>query len=134
MSNANLLSRLEALTGPSREVDAEIGVASGTYQFIDKATKLVAVSGGQWVWPPRYTESLDAVLPTVPVLDGPKRGLWINLRETVGAHGTTGCLWHAEIWGLDGDKELHWSGFHSIPAIALLIAIERMRETSEAVK
>ena len=65
----SLLSRLQSLTAPDREVDAEIALKAGW-------TKRYSAVGDCVIWrdadantsltPPRYTESLDAALTLVP--------------------------------------------------------------------
>jgi hypothetical protein len=117
----SLLSRLQSLTAPSREIDAEIALSHDLWHHGRGTTSVVASA-------PRYTESLDAALTRVPVFDGPGRGLWIKLNQFAGPHGSGKTCWHAELKGIDGDKPLHWWGMHQIPAVALLIAIMKAKE------
>lgn len=67
----DLLSRLSAATGPSRELDAEIALANGwiapsvqdKMSFYSDASNCWRGPVGQIeVEPPRYTESIDAAL------------------------------------------------------------------------
>jgi hypothetical protein len=132
----SLLSRLQNLTEPSREIDAEIALANGwTYEKSWwQGPKIKNRTG-----PPRYTESIDAAMTLVPVVDKPRHALWINLHSTIGSYGTSGCTWSAEIWGVipveGGDptelKDFKYWGLHSLPAIALLIAIIKAKEESK---
>jgi hypothetical protein len=125
MSKADLISRLEALTGPSWEADAEFAVACG--QFSEKHRTrpgfVAKTIGGPWVEAPEYTKFIDAAISAVPVLDRPKGALWLKLYQFAGAHGSGASAWNAEIWGVKDDKEVKWWGMHASPAIALLIAI-----------
>jgi len=65
----DLITKLEQATGPSRELDAEIGIAIGVWRRRD-------LGGGCYLWeengvntgnkPPYYTSSIDAALTLVP--------------------------------------------------------------------
>ena len=125
----SLLSRLQALTGPDREIDAEIALANGwtnnpnepsPYQWRDPG-------GAFFMAPPRYTESLDAVIPLTPKKDGRGRGLWIRLNQFGGSHGFGNDCWHAELYGIEDEDEFKYYGLHTNLAIALLIAIMKAR-------
>lgn len=128
----SLLSRLQALTEPSREIDAEIALANGWKQlshdlWIDDGCQCHTA-------PPRYTEIINDALRLVPVVDAPRTGLWINLHTTLGSYGTPSCAWSAEIFGVvpaEGSdptevKDFKYWGLHPIAAVAILIAVERM--------
>lgn len=128
-----LLSRLQSLTGPDREVDAEIARL-----ILPKLRSCPRDDHGDqpgWmtedgrVYAPHYTASVDAALPLAPVLDAPGQALWIRLEQGVGGNGTVGCMWRATIWGVIDDWEPEWHGLHQFPAIALLIAIMQAKET-----
>jgi hypothetical protein len=129
----DLICSLKAATGPDRGLDAEIAVVSG--QFVEKHDQywtdgwVSKARESPWVPAPYYTRDLHAVLPLVPILDGPKRGLWVGLDEVVGAHGTSGCTWHARIWGIDNDEIFSFQGYHNNISIALLIALLEMKES-----
>jgi hypothetical protein len=136
----SLISRLEALTEPSREIDAEIARANGWRE--DPTFK------GCWFCPdgridyavPRYTGSLDVALASVPEPGGKGSALWIRLNEVGGSHGSGESLWSVDLHGVERVegaapedlKDINWYGTHTSPAIALLIAIERMRAALEA--
>jgi hypothetical protein len=129
----SLLALLQSETGPSRELDAEIALANG-WTRKEYEGKPCWRAPGHIVWneqPPRYTESIDAALTLVPIIDGPRRGLWTRLHESGGAHGTNGCKWMAELWGLKGDETFSFIGYHATAALALLIAIERAKEDTK---
>jgi hypothetical protein len=114
---ADLISRLQALTEPSREIDAEIALANGWY--IGKT-----VNEGCWFSPdgeihdrepPRFTGSLDAALTLVP-----QTSVW-RLEQTAFVMGFT-----FEIWM----QEAGTAGHGPTPAIALLIAIMKTMEAT----
>ena len=110
----DLLSRLSAATGPSRELDAEIALANGwTHNIYDRPT-FKDPSGQPHALPPRYTESIDAALTLMP----------------------EGCTWEittgfeARVW----PNKTAWpscGGAESTPAIALVIAIHKAKEESK---
>ena len=106
----DLLSRLSAATGPSRELDAEIALASGWHQIKTRWENPY----GQFAELPRYTESIDAALTLVP----------------------EGCTWEittgfeARVW----PNKTAWpscGGAESTPAIALVIACLKAKEESK---
>ena len=128
MTLAKLIAALEAATGPSRELDAEIALAVGAVPPICTRRGVEAASARANWWSiddslcwsaPAYTKSLDASITTVP--EG-----WrvTNLREA-----TDGERWY---WiatvGLVGESEMrHSSGKPA--AIALVTASLRARLT-----
>lgn len=131
----SLLSRLQSLTGPDRDIDAEIALQNGW-------TKRYSAVGDCMIWrdadantslaPPRYTADLHIVLPLVPVISAPGGALWIKLNQFAGSHGSGKTCWNAELWGVDGDKEFKYWGTHELLPVALLIAIYRMREETKS--
>lgn len=158
----DLISRLEA-TGPSRELDARIWAendgrdivgpvssATWTNAYFGKSRKpphdecFLWQSGHVADFVPHYTESMDAALALYDAtvkflgLPAPKRGVWLKLHQSAGPHGSGRTLWHADIWGINGDDTVSWWGIHTSLAIALVIAClrarEAIREDSEAVK
>src|SRR5579872_4020269 len=82
----DLISRLSAATGPSRELDAEIALANewlrgNAYDaWYDPQGNITSL--------PRYTESIDAALTLVPKFEGVDRGIWIKLGQFAGGHGS----------------------------------------------
>lgn len=104
---ANLLSRLQGLTAPNREVDA----------LIHTATNAPLREGLRFGRVPAYTASLDA---TVALCERVLPGYdWI-----VG-HTNGGLTIHAQV----GQNEMV---FGETPAIALLIAILTAKEDRDA--
>ena len=64
MEHADLIAKLEAAEGPSRELDAEIAAGEGWTRFSEY---WLSPSGRQRQYhPPAYTSSLDAALTLVP--------------------------------------------------------------------
>lgn len=109
------LSRLQALTGPDREVDAEIALENGWTRT--EFGNWQSPSGGYWSGPPRYTESLDAALTLVP--DGAS---W-----ELGTYITTGAYRSYVLTDEQG-----FSGYGHTPAITLLIAIRKAKEEAKS--
>jgi hypothetical protein len=99
---SDLINRLEAATGPDRKLEWAIWEHFNVELKNDFARAFV----------PRYTESLDAALTLMPE----------GYRWELGVHPNLGFC--AEVW-----TDLVHRGFGSIPAIALLIAILRARES-----
>ena len=117
----SLLSRLQALTEPSREIDAEIALANGWY--IGKTT-----NDGVWFnpdgqihdEPPHYTKSIDAVVILVPP-------------ELTWSCGFDDPFYQAapEPFARVANRKFvpqAWYGKAATPAIALLIAITKAKE------
>lgn len=107
----SLLSRLQALTGPDREVDAEIALANGWKPVSAPSGRIIywrSPDDEQHVEPPRYTESLDAAKQTSG--DFP----WSVGTDPEGGFGAS-CL---DQWGHSDAND----------AIALLIAIRKAKE------
>lgn len=123
----SLLSRLEALTEPSREIDAEVALANG-WRKNPGGLCWLQPDGRLYDFPPRYTASIDAALKLALPFDGKGRGLWIKLNEFAGSHGSGKSCWHAELYGIDNEQEFKYWGMHPLPAVALLIAIMKARE------
>jgi len=102
----DLIRRLEAATGPDREIDADIGRVFGRLK-----PPYPHDAGFEYL---RYTESLDAALTLVP----------------------EDCRWELGVYPMLGFCGAVWTdvlhrGFGRTPAIALLIAALRARESGE---
>lgn len=141
MTHSDLISKLEALTGPSREVDGEIALAvEWTFQKLGREggrgdSRPYWRRPGCTEWyersqegPPRYTESIDAALTLVPESDAGGRKLWIRLNQFAGSHGSGKECWHAELFGIENEQAIKYWGMHPIAAIALCIACLKARE------
>jgi hypothetical protein len=76
---SDLLSRLSAATGPSRELDAEFALANGWLHCTHPTGNHYWKSPRSQICPqpPRYTESIDAVLTLVP--EGMYWDAWLRL-------------------------------------------------------
>lgn len=120
-----LIKRLEEATGPSRELDAEIAVASGGYFFGDgelcyrDGETIVHPGHGGIDLAPKYTSSIDAALTLVPEGWARESAAWPDGLATVTLEGT-----HIKE---DGDRWHHHSdgrvdAAHRHEAIALCIA------------
>jgi len=109
--NDSLLSRLQSAAGPSRELDAEIALASGWTKQRDRfvGEHWQSPEGRNQIGPPFYTESIDAALTLMP-----EDVFW-----NVGFYGKG---FRAEIW----TSEVYAGESKATPAIALLIAIHRI--------
>jgi hypothetical protein len=120
----SLLSRLGALTGPDREVDAEIALACGWTKgrWRTGIDDWRSPSGQICPQPPRYTESLDAIEPLAAEF------------YYLFAKGKTRPdepLYGVQLMRPD-DK--HWviaEAEHDLPSVALLIAIMKAKEESK---
>jgi hypothetical protein len=122
MTASSLLSRPEALTGPSREVDAEIALATGWARG--------TMPNGEQYWrnpamqicpqPPRYTESLDAAVALVA-----DDLYWLIAK---GVTRPDEPMYGAQI--LAGTDVIAEAEHNANPAIALVIAILRARESA----
>lgn len=116
----SLLSRLQSLTEPSREIDAEIALA--TFPWLKDCPRDDRDGDPGWItkdgrtYAPRYTESLDAALTLVPQMS-----VWC-LEQTAFVGGFT-----FEIWL----RERGSAGHGPTAAIALLIAIMKAKEESK---
>jgi hypothetical protein len=126
---SSLLSRLEALTSPSREIDAEIALANA-WKRIPPPAGLVGTSDWcspkDYVYggPPFYTASIDTTLTLLPegcdwavCLCGDSYAAVVDMDPT----GYVGDLLHGP-----------GASFAATPAIAVLIAIMKAKEESPA--
>lgn len=123
----SLISRLEALTEPSREIDAEIALAFGWAHICDQAGFWWEAPGNSedcHIAPPRFTDSIDAALTLVPegwalhILHGGRKE----------ANGTQ--PWAATL-SINGDAQTSVDAEHvSSAAMALLIAIMKAKESN----
>lgn len=123
----SLIKRLEALTGPSREVDAEIATAIGwksvPWEFSGKR-------GLTWYAPdlevhyecPHFTGSIDAALTLMPKINRPNFP-WLAIKSN-NPNNPIGC--RCELW-LDNVK--NYNGRGKTLAIAICIAALKARET-----
>lgn len=116
----NLISQLEAATGPSRELDAEVANAAGAEAgFIGKLgwrmrfATWMSWSDHRWCALPRYTASIDAAITLVP-----EGAVWTVLTDY-------GDLCRARIF--NAEPELHVEEDGATPALALCIACLRAR-------
>lgn len=126
----DLLSRLQALTEPSREIDAEIFERFGKVNE-DHCRSWCAMDGRTNLkrkdfiraWAPSYSESLHAALTLVP-------GGW-----TVGVHSDCNGRWFAEMRQCGVGTHISWPSAGNARAvngaIALLIAIMKAKEESK---
>lgn len=113
MTNS-LLSRLQALTGPDREIDAEIALANGWRRapFPRVGESWYSPKGMIQPAPPRYTENLDAAKSLLSDDDA-----W-----QVGTHPSGG--FQAYVWDIEGRS-------NASAAIALCIAWQKAKEESK---
>ena len=116
-----LLSRLQAATGPDREIDAEIGELVGAADHSGPAYHRPFKD-----WAKHYTASLDAALTLVPV------GNWWEIGKTTDERSPMrhfGCsadgIFVAKTHASYGDGG--FIGRHDAPAIALCIAALKAR-------
>jgi len=121
-----LLSRLEALTAPSREIDAELFALSGTVNE-DHCREWCTMDGRKdlvrkrylLAWAPRYTESVDAARTMIP------KDFFIKLDLCGRSDKQTGLMrytYEVEF----RDRDVCGIVVAANPAIALLIAITRI--------
>jgi hypothetical protein len=126
----DLLSRLQSATGPSRELDAEIFKRSGKINEqhcrhwcrMDGRTDLTREDYIA-AWAPTFTESIDATLTLMP-----KDLAWV-----IAAYKNHAPLippYSAGLFTLTGELKSEGES-DAIPAIALLIAIERAKENTK---
>lgn len=122
----DLILRLSAVAGPSRELDAEIALSIGWLKS----------RYGLWIngvelhdGPPRYTASIDAALTLVP-----EGAVWHVMtdygdlkRAKVGPPG----LPSASVYSVE-DRPLFVEADASTPAIALVIACLKAKEDRDA--
>lgn len=121
----DLISRLSAATGPSRELDAGIALANGWAHR--------TMPNGERYWrsptgvicpqPPRYTASIDAALTLMP--EG--YGFMIRYHETADGKMRACCSLLGCSNG-DGDT---WDVWGNTPAIAIVIACLKAKEESK---
>ena len=109
----DILSRLSAAAGPSRELDAEIALANGwTHNIYDRPT-FKDPSGQPHALPPRYTESIDAALTLVLERAGWKLASWFKDGYAADIHLPNGVITRGE---------------GTTPAIALVIACLKAKD------
>ncbi len=139
-----LAARVEALTGPCRETDAEIALAVGYakrgawFRAPDADPDIDVLGCGSWADAPAFTASLDAAMTLVP------EGWWvagINFNP-IDFRSERDSEWHAEIagpitWAVieHGTPEEPVYDCHggnaSTPALALTAAALRARAAME---
>lgn len=139
----DLITRLSKLDAPDREVDAEIAVSLDLFEtrpnkgWPDRLDYGSRNSDGSVTWPghgfdqliPRYTASVDAATALAErVLPGWYWGI------TQGDDGEDAVEFQGNVWPSiqPYPAELEQYGYHKFPAIALLIAILRAKEASNA--
>ena len=105
----HLINRLEALTGPSREVDAEISKATGWVKYITWTSP----NGRIYADCPNFTNSLDAAMTLMPA----------TLKNTVLLQTSSPAK---AGFGRDGKKFTYLEG--ATAPIALCIAALKARE------
>ena len=122
-----LITRLEALTGPSREVDAEIAKAVGwtTFMFGGAGLCWKDPAGRVHAVPPHFTGSIDAALTLMPKINRPNLP-WLAIKSN-NPNNPIGC--RCELW-LDNVK--NYNGRGKTLAIALCIAALKAREVDDA--
>lgn len=134
MSDENaFIARLKRLTKPCRELDVELcpyetAIFRGEFLY-----RLPGHDGRAWDYLLPYTGSIDAAFTLVPSHDGQGRGLWINLQQMHGSHGSGKTDWSAEFYVVECDsadplktKQAKYWGIHPLPAVAILIAVKRL--------
>jgi hypothetical protein len=119
----SLLSRLQSLTAPSREVDAEIALANG-WQTTFARTVWMNPDKHLDHDPPRYTESLDAALMLAPEAMTWTVSKWFNHS----GDGDTAYYWA----DLHCAPDEHWSAHHKLPSVSLLIAIMKAKKENKS--
>lgn len=129
----DLAGRVEALTGPCREMDADIGIAVGLF------SEKHGLPGGGWVSrdehsavvaAPNFTESLDCAVTLVPERHG------FYFRRNCSADGDV-IYCNAQVWPFsdprDDEAPRYWANSpENAPAIALVAACLKARAASEA--
>lgn len=134
----SLLSRLSALNGPSRELDAEIALAF--YPFLKDCPRDDSENRGGpgWmtkdgrVYAERYTESIDAAMTLLGghgdyIYAIEKMMIWPKLPSRVtivGVHLYDGKYWHEF-------EDGRWEAEAATPAIALVIACLKSSNASQ---
>ena len=118
-----LADRVEALTGPCRETDAQIALAFNLYDrpedlgcFVDLAEAVVGGGGQTWA-PPAYTASIDAAMALVPERSWTRLDVWTK--------DLGGCT--ASVYLIGRDIEGGFSAHAATPATALAAAALRAR-------
>ena len=119
-----LIARLEALSGPDREVDRHVAVAVGLAKRLSGIAAVEWRPGNTYSVPPAYTASIDAAVAlAISKLDSGSVDIEVAYRSVGGrAHG------RAEICG----PAVYGEGRAANPAIALCIAL--LRSTTESDK
>ena len=122
----SLLSRLQALTEPSREIDKEIALANGWRQLKRNLWFKPADANSysqSFEEPPHYTGSLDAIEPLAAEF------------YYLFAKGKTRPeepLYGVQILRPDGSaNDIIVEAEHDLPSVALLIAIMKAKEESK---
>jgi hypothetical protein len=120
----SLLSRLQALTEPSREIDEEIAAAFG-WVCIDEVECLWLGPAGERQQVPHYTASIDAALTLLGndyAIDDTM--IWPGQPARITIVGVR--FWKGEYW--HEAKDGRWEAQGATAAIALLIAIMKTKE------
>jgi len=117
MTLADLIARVEGLTGPDREVDAEIDMLVNAWALLRTGTH--ADTGETFTLPtvPRYTASIEAVSALI------ERELPGWMRSIMTGHGKT--VAHVRDKSVICEDKIEGSGYSSLEACALLSAFLR---------
>ena len=118
----NLIARLEAAEGPSRELDREIAEAVGMELRVRGSTLVfVDTDGSHLMAAPDYTASLDAAVSLVP------EGWWWLLEQWGFAKPDRRQIFRADLFQPKQEITAH----APIPALALCIAALKVMEAEK---
>lgn len=120
-----LIERLDAATGPDRELDAEIAKTIGWSTFIFGGAGLCwkDPAGHVRAEQPHFTGSLDATMTLMPKINRPNFP-WLAIKSN-NPNNPIGC--RCELW-LDNVK--NYNGRGETLAIAICIAALKAREAN----
>lgn len=125
MEMTELIKRLEAATGPSRELDADIARATGLQVKKGQLGGWVYIAEGRTGWEllPYFTESVDAALTLVP--EG-----WSSSLNIYPVQVKPTPIWKAasHVNPNDGSGRSGYLGDSATPPIALCIAALKARQ------
>lgn len=132
-SEADLIARLEKLSGPSRTLANEVLLACGwtLKEFGDGPTRSLV-----WIDPAQHedflegdqpdpTASIEAALTLRPKSNDP-HWEWRVIEFQEWNRGNEHWFWRARLSGWPDDKPLNTFGEHAAPAISLCIALVRI--------
>jgi hypothetical protein len=131
----NLITRLKALTGPSREIDAEIALE--VHPWLRDCPRDDRDGDPGWMtkdgrtYASRYTASIDAALTLAPKDWAATVTSFSNLGDPQTGERTEQRLGKASLWqNYDGHRK-HTCERAATPAIALLIAIMQAKQAAK---